>query len=923
MRTKAKVFFMGLVALFAFSFTLYGAESKLKWDAVPGATGYKIRYGISAGDYSSTQDVGNVTEYALSNLSLTEGSTYYFVVRAYNDCGESDDSEPLSHQYSPSTERSVDNPLDPGQILPAADTTPPLNPQNLSAAVQGNGVQVTWQAVSVSDLSGYKVYYGLQSRLYSPSIPVGSVTAYTLTGLEAGKKYYLAVTAVDTSDNESGYSPEKIVDIPMAAVDTAPVVTIASPVSSGTYTSLTSTVTLTGSATDDKGISQVKWSNSLGGGGTATGTATWSTGAIPLMGGTNNISITAYDTASKTATGAIQVVYEVPDTQMPVVTVTSPTTGATYATTQTAVTLSGAATDNKEVATVSWANSKTGMSGSASGAANWSIANLLLGEGENPITITARDTSGNQASLTLIVTCAIPDTEMPIIKLLSPTTGATYTTTQTAVTLSGTATDNKSVTMVTWANSKTGKSGSASGAANWSIANLFLGEGENPITIAAHDNSGNKASLTLTVTCTIPDTEMPVVKFLTPTTGASYATTQASMNVSGAATDNKGVSKVTWQNAKTGVNGTCIGTAAWSVSNLPLMAGVNLIVITAHDVSGNQASVNLSVTYNVPDTEKPLVSLVSPTTGTIYTTTDASVSLTGSAADNVGVTQVTWANSKTGGSGTASGTTSWAISNIILMEGDNSVTIKALDSAGNIGTYILVVTQKKPLDTAIPSITLGFPVSGTSYATTVTPITLSGSANDNVGVTQVTWTNSTGGSGSAIGTTSWTIENLTLRAGANGLVITAYDAAGNRASHTITVTYTPPDTQKPVISLTSPTSGTTYSTTSDMITLSGAAADNIGVVRIGWTHSNGSWGTASGTTSWSVGGIKLQSGLNTISVTAYDAANNQSTQALSVTYTPPVQTGTSPPATGTGTAPENQTQRDKFKTWLQKVFRVR
>jgi hypothetical protein len=66
-----------------------------------------------------------------------------------------------------------------------------------------------WQANTESDLDGYRVYYGVQSRSYGPYIPIGkTVTSYTLNGLVAGRTYYFALTAVDTSGNESGYSTE-------------------------------------------------------------------------------------------------------------------------------------------------------------------------------------------------------------------------------------------------------------------------------------------------------------------------------------------------------------------------------------------------------------------------------------------------------------------------------------------------------------------------------------------------------------------------------------------------------------------------------------------------------------------------------------------------------------------------------------------
>ncbi|MFQ5823053.1 MAG: FlgD immunoglobulin-like domain containing protein [bacterium] len=69
-------------------------------------------------------------------------------------------------------------------------------------------VTVSWDANSESDLSGYKIYHGTESRNYSQVIDVGNVTSYTVNNLENGKTYYFAVTAYDFSQNESGFSEE-------------------------------------------------------------------------------------------------------------------------------------------------------------------------------------------------------------------------------------------------------------------------------------------------------------------------------------------------------------------------------------------------------------------------------------------------------------------------------------------------------------------------------------------------------------------------------------------------------------------------------------------------------------------------------------------------------------------------------------------
>jgi hypothetical protein len=95
----------------------------------------------------------------------------------------------------------------------------------------------------------------------------------------------------------------------------------------------------------------------------------------------------------------------------------------------------------------------------------------------------------------------------------------------------------------------------------------------------------------------------------------------------------------------------------------------------------------------VTDTTRPSISIKSPLTwaGTYYTK-GTSVSLAGTASDGVGVTKVTWVNSR-GGSGTATGTTSWTASGIPLQLGTNVITVTARDAAGNTATATLTVSR--------------------------------------------------------------------------------------------------------------------------------------------------------------------------------------------------------------------------------------
>jgi len=83
----------------------------------------------------------------------------------------------------------------------------------------------------------------------------------------------------------------------VSATDTtAPTVTITNPTSSNTYTARQQSVTVSGTSTDNVGVTQGAWTNAAGGSGVASGTTSWSV-TIPLQPGTNAITITARDAA--------------------------------------------------------------------------------------------------------------------------------------------------------------------------------------------------------------------------------------------------------------------------------------------------------------------------------------------------------------------------------------------------------------------------------------------------------------------------------------------------------------------------------------------------------------------------------------------------------------------------------------------------
>jgi hypothetical protein len=70
-------------------------------------------------------------------------------------------------------------------------------------------ITLAWDPSPDTDVVGYRIYYGTESRNYSRRpINVGNVTEYTINGLLKNEIYYFALTALDSEGKESEYSAE-------------------------------------------------------------------------------------------------------------------------------------------------------------------------------------------------------------------------------------------------------------------------------------------------------------------------------------------------------------------------------------------------------------------------------------------------------------------------------------------------------------------------------------------------------------------------------------------------------------------------------------------------------------------------------------------------------------------------------------------
>jgi hypothetical protein len=243
---------------------------------------------------------------------------------------------------------------------------------------------------------------------------------------------------------------------------------------------------------------------------------------------------------------------------------------------------------------------------------------------------------------------------------------------------------------------------------------LGLGHSDNPndvmypyykvvTTLAAGDAA---AALTLyaaqdVITPTPPPTPPPPPNPTVPltlTVTVPPSTTSASaISMSGSASGGSGTIAVTWSTGA--ALGTALGTAStWAIPSVPLAVGANTITIMAtagtSQVSRSYAVTRLATTPTPPpnpaDTTPPTLAITSPGATTVSTAL-ASILVSGTASDNVGVQRITWANNF-GASGTATGATAWSVT-VPLLTGSNAITIRAFDAAGNSAWRSLVVVR--------------------------------------------------------------------------------------------------------------------------------------------------------------------------------------------------------------------------------------
>ena len=195
----SRIAFIALLLITMVAATLHiGAESAqaaqagLSWTApttntngtpITDLAGYKLHIGNASRSYQQKIDVGKLTNYSVANL--TDGSTYYFALTAYNSAGQESAYSTEASKTFPAlaTTHTITASSGSGGKITA------LNNTRINTAISGTttitSVTVTHaasQAFSIAPAAGYAI-----SDVKVDGVSVGKVASYTFSNLTANR----------------------------------------------------------------------------------------------------------------------------------------------------------------------------------------------------------------------------------------------------------------------------------------------------------------------------------------------------------------------------------------------------------------------------------------------------------------------------------------------------------------------------------------------------------------------------------------------------------------------------------------------------------------------------------------------------------------------------------------------------------------
>ncbi|HEX7149903.1 MAG TPA: Ig-like domain-containing protein [Thermoanaerobaculia bacterium] len=527
---------------------------------------------------------------------------------------------------------------------------------------------IRWHdALSGVDLSRVVVTIDGVNRTARFTTSVDGATG-TLTAAEALAEgaHTIQLTLYDRAGNKSPSQPQTFtVDTidPVAAIE-APL--NASYIGGAPHNLAVTYVDPTGSGIDPASVRITLDGTDRTADFTLGATRATATLATALTNGSHTLAVTILDWAGNPATATSTFTV---DAIAPAVTITTPEAnawlkGATVTVTGTVVETSPVTlTVNNVPAIVT--------------AGKFSVA-VPSSEGAFVILVVAVDAAGNSGSGSVSVNV---DTQAPVITIAEPLNNAI--TNKASIRVAGTVADASIVTMT------------LDGAPLPLTSNAFstdvplTADGLRTLVLVATDAAGNTSTSSVKVT---RDTVDPVVTVAAPAKASVIGTVP--VVVRGTLQDATAVAVTVDGTAATVTN------AAWQASISGLSEGKHSFTIVAVDAAGNDTTVEHEVSI---DTLAPLVVIATPAPATL--TKDATITITGTATDGTLATVTAAGVTATLVAGTTADEKKFTLTNVPLIDGDNTIVILATDALGRTGQASIMITR----DSVPPSLLVDAP----------------------------------------------------------------------------------------------------------------------------------------------------------------------------------------------------------------------
>jgi hypothetical protein len=338
------------------------------------------------------------------------------------------------------------------------------------------------------------------------------------------------------------------------------------------------------------------------------------------------------------------------------------------------------------------------------------------------------------------------------------------------------------------------------------------------------------------------------------------------------------VGSMWWQNAGTADEGTLAAAAAWTIPDIPLAEGDNVITVSGSNDAGAVSSdqVTISRAYSM----LPVVD-VTNTAYRLVAHDDTTVPVAGT---NTRVVGTMWWSTDQGASGTLTAADSWLIPAVPLAIGQNLITIGGSNAYGDVDTDTCTVerdqySEPRPyVDVTNETIVVGYDV---------TAATIGGTNNPYV-VGTMDWSSSMGPSGTIPASEAWTITAIPLSVGANIITVVGSNIVGVTERDSVTITRLDQPGDEPFVDILTPGDTVPYETTT--YTISGTNNPNV-VGQLDYENYVGfdlvDSGSIPAVSPWTISNILLDVGDNEITVWAQNAGGDEAWDSITVTRLAP------------------------------------